>query len=466
MNDNPSPRPRHGAPCCSGHDHEPAREEQVERMLDPVCGMSVDPVRTAHRAEHAGRAYVFCSAGCRTKFLADPARYLDPKVRDPAPAGTLFTCPMDPEVIQEGPGACPLCGMALEPMTATAEAGPNPERADMTRRLIAGVVLTVPLVVLAMVGEATDMRAFIGPRTSSLAQLALATPVVFAAGWPFIDRGWRSLRTGHLNMFTLIAIGTLVTWAYSTVATLAPGLFPAAFRGLGGGVDVYFEAAAVIVVFALLGQVLELRAREGTGGAIRALLAQSAKTARRLASDGGEHDVPLDQVAVGDRLRVRPGQTVPVDGTVAEGTGTVDESMLTGEPMPVGKGVGDPLIGGTVNQSGSLVMVARNVGRDTLLARIRAAGRRRAAQPRAHPTARGPGVRPVRAGRARHRRAGLRRLGGVRERGKVGAWIDRRRRGADHRLSLRARPRDADVDHGRDRAWRQGGRAGARRRGA
>lgn len=370
MDDSVSAQPDLSADCCGGHAPTPY-EVAGARVADPVCGMPVDPSRTAHRADHAGHRYFFCSAGCRTRFVADPAAVLAPKpAEEPRPAGTRFTCPMDPEVVQDGPGACPLCGMALEPMTVTADAAPSAELARMQRRLILGAGLTVPIVALAMGGEAVDLGAVIAPRTAVLVQLVLATLVVFGAGWPFVARGWTSLATRHLNMFTLIAIGTIVTWLDSASATLAPGLFPPAFRNPAGGVDVYFEAAAVIVVLALLGQVLELRAREGTGGAIRALLGQAPKRARRMDPDGTERDVPLDEVRVGDTLRVRPGEKVPVDGVVTHGTGPVDESMLTGEPMPVVKASGDMLIGGTVNQTGALIMEARTVGRETVLARI------------------------------------------------------------------------------------------------
>ena len=289
---------------------------------------------------------------------------------EPVPEGTVYTCPMHPEVRQIGPGACPICGMALEPEIATAESGPNPELADMTRRFWIGLLLTIPVFVLEMGAHLFGAHAWIDQTLSNWLQFAFATPVVLWAGWPFFERGWRSLLTRNLNMFTLIALGTGVAYGYSVIATLAPGLFPAAFREHGGAVAVYFEAAAVITVLVLLGQVLELRAREATSGAIRALLDLQPKTARRIESDGAEVEVSLDQVVVGDRLRVRPGERIPVDGEVIEGRSSVDESMVTGESMPVTKEPGDKVIAGSINQSGSFVMRATKVGRDTLLAQI------------------------------------------------------------------------------------------------
>jgi Cu+-exporting ATPase len=338
---------------------------------DPVCGMTVNPATTPHRHTHHGQGYFFCSGGCRTKFAADPEKYLDPSAREPAapmPAGTIFTCPMHPEVRQQGPGACPICGMALEPDMPTAGAGPNPELADMTRRLWVGLVLAAPVVALEMGGHLLGWHP-LPPSLSNDVQMALATPAVLWAGWPFFVRGAQSLATRNLNMFTLIALGTGVAWLYSLVATLAPDLFPPAFRGHDGAVAVYFEAAAVITVLVLLGQVLELRAREQTSGAIRALLDLSPKTAISVTGHGDEV-VALDAVAVGDRLRVRPGDTVPVDGELIEGHSTLDESMVTGESMPVSKNAGSKLIGGTINRSGGFVMRAEKVGRDTMLARI------------------------------------------------------------------------------------------------
>ncbi len=338
---------------------------------DPVCGMSVDPHKTAHKAEHNGHPYYFCSAGCRTKFLADPEKYLAPQeAAAPVAAGTIYTCPMHPQIEQVGPGSCPICGMALEPKLVTAEAAPNRELIDMTRRLWVGAILSVPVILLSMGGDMMALDRFISAGVSNAIQLVLAAVVVGWAGWPFFVRGWRSLVTRNLNMFTLIAIGTGVSLAYSVIATLAPGLFPPAFRGHDGAVAVYFEPAAVITVLVLLGQVLELRARDSTSGAIRGLLNLAPKIARRVGPNGAEQDVPLELVQVGDSLLVRPGEKVPVDGTVTDGSGSVDESMVTGESMPVTKAAGDKIIGGTLNQTGSLLMRADKVGRDTLLAQI------------------------------------------------------------------------------------------------
>jgi Cu+-exporting ATPase len=361
-----------GAPaCCGGHGNTAApRPADAHKVKDPVCGMWVDPHNAKHQTEHAGRPYYFCSAGCRAKFEADPLRYLEPAEAAPVPEGAIYTCPMHPEVRQEGPGACPICGMALEPLVAMADAGPNHELIDMTRRFWIGLALTVPVVVLEMGGHVLGLDRVVSRTASNWIQLVFATAVVLWAGWPFFVRGWQSLKTRNLNMFTLIAMGTGVAWAASVVATLAPGIFPAAFRAHDGSVGVYFEAAAFIIVLVLLGQVLELKARESTGGAIRALLDLSPKTARRLRPDGGEEEVTLDLVHVDDLLRVRPGERVPVDGVVIEGRASVDESMVTGESMPVEKQPGDRVLGGTVNTSGGFVMRAAAVGRDTLLARI------------------------------------------------------------------------------------------------
>ncbi|KOF17182.1 haloacid dehalogenase [Ensifer adhaerens] len=284
--------------------------------------------------------------------------------------GAIYTCPMHPQVRQIGPGNCPICGMALEPEVVTEETGPSPELVDMTHRFWIGLVLALPVLALEMGGHLTNLHMLLGAQASNWLQLVLATPVVLWAGAPFFERAWRSIVTRHLNMFTLIAMGTGVAWAYSVVATVAPGLFPTTFRSVDGSVAVYFEAAAVITVLVLLGQVLELRAREQTGGAIRALLDLAPKTARRVRSDGTDEDVPLEEVAVGERLRVRPGEKVPVDGTLVEGRSSVDESMITGESMPVTKEVGSKLIGGTMNQTGGFVMEAGKVGRDTMLSQI------------------------------------------------------------------------------------------------
>jgi Cu+-exporting ATPase len=342
-------------------------------VKDPVCGMTVDPHTTPHRHEHAGHPYYFCSAGCRTKFVADPEKYLgqmESKPSQPVPEGTIYTCPMHPQIRQVGPGSCPICGMALEPELVTAEAEPNPELADMTRRFWIGLVLALPVFVLEMGGHLTNLHGIIDQKWSNWLQFALATPVVLWAGWPFFARGWQSIVTRNLNMFTLVAMGTGVAWLYSVVAVFFPDIFPPAFRGADGTVAVYFEAAAVITVLVLLGQVLELRAREQTSGAIRALLDLAPKTARRLNTDGSDEEVALDLVAVGDRLRVRPGEKVPVDGEVIEGRSALDESMVTGESMPVTKEAGSKVIAGTLNTTGSFIMRADKVGRDTMLSQI------------------------------------------------------------------------------------------------
>jgi Cu+-exporting ATPase len=334
--------------------------------------MNVDPRTAKHTAEYEGRTFYFCSAGCRTRFVASPAHYLSvqPARVEPVPAGAIYTCPMHPEVRKVGPGACPICGMALEPLEVGSTGGPTPELADMTRRFWIGLAFALPVFLLDMAGHLFDLHAVISQQTANWVQLALATPVVLWAGSPFFERGWASLRTRNLNMFTLIAMGTGVAWGYSLIATLLPGVFPAALRGHGGALPVYFEAAAVITVLVLLGQVLELKAREQTSGAIRALLDLAPKHARRIAADGNDEEVGLEAVAVGDRLRVRPGESVPVDGEVLEGRSSIDESMVTGEPMPVAKAAGDKVTGGTMNGSGSFVMRADKVGRDTMLARI------------------------------------------------------------------------------------------------
>jgi P-type Cu+ transporter len=362
----------HAHPASSGHAHADGSPAVGDGVRDPVCGMTVDPHKTPHRQQHAGRTYHFCSAGCRDKFAADPAKYLAPgaKPAPEVPAGTIYTCPMHPQIRQVGPGVCPICGMALEPEVASAEAAPNPELADMTRRFRIALVLALPVVALEMGGHLTNLHMLLGQTWSNRLQFLFATPVVLWAGWPFFVRGWQSLVTRNLNMFTLIAMGTGVAWLYSVVALLLPGLFPPAFRSPDGAVAVYFEAAAVITVLVLLGQVLELRAREQTSGAIRALLDLAPKTARRLKAGGSDEEVFLDAIAAGDRLRVRPGEKIPVDGELLEGRSAVDESMVTGESMPVTKEVGAKLIGGTLNTTGSFVMRAEKVGRDTMLSRI------------------------------------------------------------------------------------------------
>jgi len=365
----PAHKHEHEDGCA--HDAGPAPDAE-RRVKDPVCGMDVDPHRTPHRAEHAGRTYYFCAARCRAKFLAEPERYLSAAEAraEPVQPGAIYTCPMHPEIRQVGPGSCPICGMALEPLDITADQGPNPELIDMQSRFWAALALTLPVVTLEMGSHLFGLHRLLAPTTSNWIQLALASPVVLWAGAPFFQRGWQSILTRQLNMFTLIALGTGAAWVYSVIATVLPGVFPAAFRGPDGSVAVYFEAAAVITVLVLLGQVLELRARESTGGAIRALLDLAPKTARLMAPDGAEREVPLDEVKIGNRLRVRPGEKIPVDAKVVEGRSAVDESMVTGESMPVTKEPGDTVIGGTLNQSGGLVVEAERVGRDTMLARI------------------------------------------------------------------------------------------------
>ncbi|HSR75917.1 MAG TPA: heavy metal translocating P-type ATPase [Xanthobacteraceae bacterium] len=344
--------------------------DATRRAIDPVCGMNVDPRTTPHRHDHAGRSYFFCSDRCRTKFAAEPALYLKPQTKHtPVPVGTIYTCPMHQQIRQPGPGHCPICGMALEPELASADAGPDPELADMTRRLWIALVLTVPVFGLEMGGHMLNLHA-LSPAVSSWIQLLFATPVVLWAGWPFFVRGWHSLVTRNLNMFTLIAMGTGVAWLASVVAVLFPGLYPPAMRGPDGSAPVYFEAAAVITVLVLVGQVLELRARAQTSGAIRALLDLAPKIAHRAKPGGGEEDVPLADVMVGDLLRVRPGEKIPVDGTVAEGRSSVDEALVTGESMPVTKEPGAAVLAGAINQTGSFAMRADKVGRDTMLSQI------------------------------------------------------------------------------------------------
>jgi Cu+-exporting ATPase len=381
VHDNPKSGAAHGA-CCghshpathdhSGHTHH--HNHAAGLAVDPVCGMKVDPSTARHKIDHGGETFYFCSERCRTKFEADPAKYVHGKAQQVSPAkvreGTIYTCPMHPQIRQVGPGNCPICGMALEPEVATADSGPNPELIDMTRRFWVGLALSVPVVVLEMGGHLIGGHGWIDQTLSNWIQLVLATPVVLWAGWPFFVRGWQSVVTRNLNMFTLIAMGTGVAWVYSIVATIAPGVFPTTFRGHDGAVAVYFEAAAVITVLVLLGQVLELRAREATSGAIKALLDLAPKTARRIRADGTDEEVEISELQVGDRLRVRPGEKVPVDGEIVEGRSSLDESMVTGESMPVSKDVGGKVIAGTLNRSGGFVMRAEKVGSDTMLSQI------------------------------------------------------------------------------------------------
>jgi P-type Cu+ transporter len=358
----------HGPQSPGDAGHAPA-DAAGASAIDPVCGMQVDPEATPHHASHAGQEFHFCSVRCRDRFVADPGRYLAPE-SDPdqpvEPPGTIYTCPMHPKIRQHDPGTCPICGMALEPEMPSLEDEENPELRDFSRRFWWTLPLTIAVVALAMLGHrigwlSADARTWL--------ELVLATPVVLWAALPFFQRCLASIRNRSPNMWTLIGIGVAAAYGYSVVATLAPGIFPASFRE-HGPVGVYFEAAAVIVSLTLLGQVLELRARASTSAAIKSLLGLAPKTARRLKDDGTEEDVELSHVHVGDRLRVRPGEKVPVDGTVLEGSSSVDESMLTGEPMPVDKGPDDPVIGATINGTGSLVIRADKVGPETVLAQI------------------------------------------------------------------------------------------------
>jgi P-type Cu+ transporter len=351
----------------------PQSADAATHVVDPVCGMTVDPRSTPHRHSHAGRDYHFCSAGCRGKFAAEPDRYVAgaAPAAEPVVEGTIYTCPMHPDIRRIGPGHCPICGMALEPEVATSTTAPDPELAVMTHRFWIGLALAAPVFVLDMGGDMLGPHAAIDRMLANMIELVFAAPVVLWAGWPFFVRGWQSLRTRNLNMFTLIAMGTGIAFAYSAVATLAPGIFPPAVRGPDGAVAVYFEAACGITTLVLLGQMLELRARAATSGAIRALIDLAPKTARRLRGDGaGDEEVLVNVVVPGDQLRVRPDEKVPVDGEVIEGRSTVDESMVTGESMPVAKAAGAKVVGGTLNQTGSFVMRADKVGRATLLAQI------------------------------------------------------------------------------------------------
>ena len=371
------------AECCqhNDHGHQGVTGEQPWIVRDPVCGMTVDSRTAQHRRELGETTYFFCSARCLEKFKADPEHYLNPAATDPAvthPAmgalpqaaeGTVWTCPMHPEIRRDAPGPCPICGMALEPLEPTLEEGPNPELIDMTRRFWLSAMFTIPLALLVVAVELFGWEPM-PMRTLMWVQLALATPVVLWGGWPFFERFWASLKSRHLNMFTLIGLGVGVAYGYSVVATVTPDMFPDSLKTMGGLVPVYFEAAAVITTLVLLGQVLELRARSATGRAIRALLGLAPKTARRVNVDGTEEDIPLEHVHVGNLLRIRPGEKVPVDGVVMEGRSSVDESMISGEPVPVEKVEGDRVTGATVNGTGSLVMRADRVGRDTMLSQI------------------------------------------------------------------------------------------------
>lgn len=354
-----------GASCCASK----TAEATVGSVIDPVCGMTVDPATSAHHATHQGTDYHFCSAKCRERFIAEPQKYLSPGPKPAeiaAPAGTIYTCPMHPQIRQEGPGTCPICGMALEPEMPSLEEEDNPELRDFTRRFWWTLPLTIIVLTLAMLGHRIT---FLSTEARTWIELVLSAPVVLWAGWPFFERCIQSIRNRSPNMWTLIGIGVASAFGYSVVAAVAPDLFPASFRE-HGRVGVYFEAAAVIVSLTLLGQLLELRARSKTSAAIKALLGLAPKTARRITDAGVEEDIPLDHVHVGDRLRVRPGEKVPVDGTVLEGRSSLDESMLTGEPIPVEKNEGAQVIGATLNGTGSLVIRADQVGSATMLSQI------------------------------------------------------------------------------------------------
>ena len=366
------------------HDHRHGQTATADHgtvVTDHVCGMKVDTGSAKFHHDLGDTTYYFCSARCLEKFRADPDSYLNPSNHDPAvkqpalgalpepAAGTIWTCPMHPQIRRDGPGQCPICGMALEPLEPSLEEGPNPELIDMSRRFWVSTAFTVPLALLVIGMELLGWEPF-PMRTAMWVQLALATPVVLWGGWPFFERFWASLKTRNLNMFTLIGLGIGVAYGYSVVATLAPQIFPDSLKTMGGLVPVYFEAAAVITTLVLLGQVLELRARSATGRAIRALLGLAPKTARKVHENGGEEDIPLEHVHVGDLLRVRPGEKVPVDGVVVEGHSSVDESMISGEPVPVEKVADDKVVGATVNGTGSLLIRAERVGRDTMLSQI------------------------------------------------------------------------------------------------
>ena len=351
-------------------------DEQIDSATatDPVCGMSVDRETAEHRHTQDEEEYYFCSASCLNKFTAAPEAYLKGSSRQhpTAASGTGYTCPMHPEIIQEGPGDCPDCGMALEPMGVSLDSGPNPELIDMTRRFRIGLVLALPVLILEMGGHIPgfDLMEAVPQAVSNWIQFVLATPVTLWCGLPFFQRGWASLMTRKLNMFTLIAMGTGTAYAYSVLAILVPDIFPETFRAPDGTVAVYFEATAVIIVLVLLGQVLELKAREGTGQALKALLQLAPQTAIRIDTDGADKEIPLEAVLAGDRLRVRPGSKIPVDGEILDGHSAVDESMITGEPIPVEKRPGDRVIGATLNGTGGFVMRADRVGNKTMLAQI------------------------------------------------------------------------------------------------
>jgi len=355
--------------CC--HQHAPVENGTGDGYMvkDPVCGMEVDPHKTSHHTEHEGRHWYFCSTRCKEKFEADPEAYLNPQEAAPADPDAVYTCPMHPEIEQVGPGSCPICGMALEPKEVSREAKKNPELVDFTRRFWIGLVLTVPVFVLEMAGHVVPGLQLLPPDVSNWVQLVLATPVVLWAGFPFFARGLASLKSRNLNMFTLIAMGTGAAWIASVAAVLFPGIYPETLLTESGAPPVYFEASAVIVVLVLLGQMLELRAREATGNALRALLDLTPETAIRVRG-GEEEEIPATEIEAGDRLRVKPGAKIPADGRVVDGRTSVDESMVTGEPVPAEKEEDDKVIGGTVNGRGGFIMEAEHVGKETLLSRI------------------------------------------------------------------------------------------------
>ncbi len=465
---------RVGYPAADNSAHRPndggMSTPRVARVRDPVCGMEIDAASAAGRSEFAGTTYYFCSASCKQKFDGDPGRYLSGGAKPPSPdhepgSGALYTCPMHPEIVRDKPGSCPICGMALEPMMATGDET-NPELEDMSRRFWVCLALSAPLLLMAMSAmiPGQPLSHLVSGRAAVWIELALATPVILWGGLPFFARGWASIVNRSPNMFTLIAIGTGAAYLTSVVATLFPWIFPDTFRGHGGEVPVYFEAAAVITTLVLLGQVLELRARSQTSSAIEALLGLAPKTARRLVDDGREEDVAIDLVQVGNRLRIRPGEKVPVDGVVVEGKSFVDESMVTGEPIPIEKGPESRVIGGTVNGTGSLVMRAERVGSETMLARIVPHGWGGAANAGTGPASRRPRLGLLRSGRADGRPALVHRMEHLRPRAAYGAWVRHCRRGPDHRLPVCTRPCHTHVDHGRDRSRGDGGRSHQERR--
>jgi Cu+-exporting ATPase len=352
-----------GHDCCDG-------KKMNTGIKDPVCGMDVDPKKTKHHFTLKAQEYHFCSEKCLSKFKTSPEQYIGkqkPATNENVPEGAIYTCPMHPEIRQQGPGNCPICGMALEPETITGDEGENPELTDFRRRFWVGLTLSIPLIVLEMGAHLFDMH-MIEKQLSNWIQFGFATPVVLWAGWPFFERGWQSVKSKSLNMFTLVAMGTGVAWVYSVIATFAPDIFPEGFKQ-NGAVPVYFEAAAVIIVLVLLGQMLELKARERTGSAIKELLGLAPKTAKRIQGDK-EEEIAIEDIQLGDLLRIRPGEKMPVDGVVTEGSSHVDESMVTGEPMPIEKTEGAKIIGGTVNGNGSLIIKAEKIGSDTMLAQI------------------------------------------------------------------------------------------------